>query len=98
MDARIERSLEAFLEGFGPGRIYRDKIGPAVYILEPSWATAIACHRCHYIALVPSIPAVVRLTHRCGQCRALIPLEPPAEVLSAREGLAVVRGPGRRLS
>lgn len=93
MDRRTEAALGRALEAFPAERVYHDRVGPAVYVLEPSWATLIACYRCLYVALVPSIPRVLRMTYHCESCGALIPLEPPSEILAAHDPLAVVRGP-----
>jgi hypothetical protein len=61
----------------GLGRIYRDQAGPAVYRLEPTPATAVACQSCLTVGLVPSIPRKPILVYRCSGCGAKIRLEPP---------------------
>lgn len=72
----LERALGE-LEG---GKRYRDRLGPAVYQLEPTWATAILCPACRYVAIIPRLPRKRLFAHECSSCQARITLAPPAEV------------------
>lgn len=71
------RRAEEAVEVLGGGRLYRDQVGPAVYRLEPTPATAVACQSCRTVGLVPSIPRVPTLLYTCSGCGARIRLEPP---------------------
>lgn len=76
-------NLERALGEFDDGKRYRDRIGPAIYQLEPQWATAILCTACLYVAIIPRLPRLMTFVHTCSQCGARIRLAPPAEVFSA---------------
>lgn len=75
--------LERALGELGDGKRYPDRIGPAMYQVEPSWATAILCAACQYVAIVPRLPRRHLFTHECTSCGARITLAPPAEVMDA---------------
>jgi hypothetical protein len=75
----LRPALEA-IDTLGGGRLYHDRTGPAVYRLEPSPATAVACQRCQTVGLVPSIPRVPALVWTCSGCGARVRLEPPPVV------------------
>jgi hypothetical protein len=84
-DRAAQRRLGETLEPFAPpGAVWRfDPIGPAVYQLEPTWATAILCPHCEFVSLVPSLPRLLELTHWCPACSKPVLLRPPADVLAA---------------
>lgn len=77
----LERALEALAEP--NAKRYRDTFGPAIYQVEPTWATAILCQRCQYVAIIPRLPRRPIFTHECSSCGAVIRLAPPLEVLGA---------------
>lgn len=83
-DRKALRELRAKLDGGGldEGRRVLDLSATAIYQLEPTWATAIVCVGCHYVALVPKLP-VRSLMWTCSQCRRSQRLDPPIEVLIA---------------
>ena len=83
MDKAGRRAIDAALEAAGGdlgGEIFHDGIGPAVYRLEPTPLTVIACSACRYVGLVPSIPLKPKLVWECGGCGRKWALEPPARV------------------
>lgn len=75
----VDQALEAATGDLG-GEIFHDLTGPAVYRLEPSPVTVIACAACHHVGLVPSVPVKPRLIWTCGGCGRRHALEPPARV------------------
>jgi hypothetical protein len=83
-------NLERALGEFDDGKRYRDTIGPAIYMVEPQWATAILCTACLYVAIIPRLPRLMTFVHQCSQCGARIRLAPPAEVFSASPPSSVV--------
>lgn len=91
--------LERALGELGGGKHYPDRLGPAIYQVEPSWATAILCRRCQYVAIIPRLPRKHLFSHQCSSCGASITLAPPAEVLDAAPTQSALRsgptGPGR---
>jgi len=89
MDARSHRRLAEYverLEGEGAARQYQDRIGPAIYQVEPTWRTVVLCLRCGFVGLILSIPRRAT-TWMCGQCGWSTPLSPPREVLEVPEPL-----------
>lgn len=81
--ARVD--LERFLEPLEGQLIVREPpFGRprAVYQLAPTWATAIACYGCQYVALVMSLPAR-SMAWKCPRCGNGVALDPPASVLLA---------------
>lgn len=77
----LERQLgEAEIEA---GTRYWDKLGTAIYQVEPAWLTAIVCIRCLYISIIPTLPKSLRFAYECARCGQRIQLEPPSEVLAA---------------
>lgn len=88
------RGAEGALDTVGGlGRVYRDTVGPAVYRLEPTPATAVACQSCRTVGLVPSIPRVPVLVFVCSTCGARIRLEPPPAVwIQGSRPAIVLRG------
>lgn len=84
MDRALRRDLEAAADALPPGTTYLDRLGCAIYQVEPSWATVIACLNCRLILLVPTLPRSLRFRHPCSGCGTWIPLEPPLEVIGAR--------------
>jgi hypothetical protein len=95
---RARHELERKLADALPdGRRVWDPAFVALYQLEPTWATAVICYRCLYVAIVPSIPSRP-IQHTCSQCGLVTPLAPPPEVLEAvRPGIPLVDPRGRRL-
>lgn len=88
MDRSARRELEGAADALPAGRRYFDREGPAIYQLEPTMATVIACLRCRFVMIVPSVPRVLRLVHPCSNCGAPISLRPPLEILAARDAIA----------
>ena len=93
-DRHARRELERKLDDALPdGRRIWDPAFVALYQLEPTWATAVICYRCLYVAIVPTLPAKA-FSYTCSQCGLLTPLDPPREVLEALRpggGLVVPR-------
>lgn len=85
MDRGARHALESKVDELAPGVRHWDRLGTALYQLEPSWITAVACVCCYHVALIPSLPKVPKLTWTCSACGVLIPLEPPPEVLAAQK-------------
>ena len=83
LSRELARALDQAVEQTGGGRIVRDKLGPAVYRLEPTWVSLVACLRCEFLAFIPSLPAEPLFTYTCSQCGAGILLAPPSEALGA---------------
>jgi hypothetical protein len=82
-DRRALRELEGHLADAGlEGRRMFDLAGVAIYQLEPNEATAIACHSCLYVSMVPSLPKR-SLVYACPRCGAMQRLAPPLEVMFA---------------
>jgi hypothetical protein len=84
-DARALRELERAFEAFADtGAVrYRDPAGVAIYQVAPTWATAIACTRCLYVAIMPTLPAKPIVHWECSRCGAIWTLLPPLEVRAA---------------
>lgn len=80
MDRQAKRdtaeALDILTQGV-TGEIHRDLVGWAVYQIEPSMATVVACQSCRHIALIPSIPKKSHLVWTCSGCDHPWPLEPP---------------------
>lgn len=74
-----EEAIDVLQQGM-TGTIYRDEIGPAVYTLEPTMVTAVACLSCRHLALIPSIPKKPHLIWECSGCGHKWALQPPAIV------------------
>jgi hypothetical protein len=84
VDRSARHALETFLEQLPADRSVRrvlDRVGPAIYELEPVPRTAILCAHCHYVGLILSVPVKSSLTWRCSSCDTPWILMPPAEVL-----------------
>lgn len=75
----IDAALDAVPGGLG-GEVIRDAIGPAVYRLEPSPMSVVACAACQYVSLIPSVPRVPELIWSCPRCGRAWELQPPARV------------------
>ena len=97
MDRAARRDLQRTLETVGGelGAYYYDLAGPAIYRLDPSPASVIACLRCRHIALIPSIPRVPLFVHVCAGCGGPIRLEPPPAVWIEGSRPAIVLAPAR---
>jgi hypothetical protein len=83
MDKGARHAIDGALEAAGPfgeGELYHDEIGPAVYRLEPTMLTVVACVDCHYVGLIPSIPRRPDLVWECGACGRRHRLQPPVHV------------------
>lgn len=83
MDKAQRRAIDGAIEAAGGdlgGELFHDQVGPAVYRLEPTALTVIACGDCRYVGLVPSIPRRPRLVWQCSSCGKKHALEPPARV------------------
>ena len=88
--------LERALGEIDIGKRYRDTVGPAIYQVEPTWATAILCARCGFVALIPTLPRTLSFVHRCSSCGQAIRLAPPLDVIAAGPPSSVV--PSRQVS
>jgi hypothetical protein len=79
--ARLDtaEALDVLTQG-ATGELHRDLVGWAVYQIDPTMATVVACPSCRHVALVPSVPKVPRLTWTCTGCDKTQWLEPPAVV------------------
>jgi len=88
MDRHLRRSLGEAADALPDGRRYFDLEGPAIYQVEPTMVTIIACLRCRFVSIVPSLPRVFRLVHPCSNCGSPIILRPPREVLAGRDAIA----------
>lgn len=78
----LERQLADALPDQGATR-YWDRLGTAMYQVEPNWLTAIVCLSCLFVAIIPTLPKSLAFTYECSRCGQRIPLEPPTEVLVA---------------
>lgn len=83
-DRKALHELEATVADSGmlDGHRLLDLAGVAIYQLEPSMATAIACPSCFYVSLLPSIPKR-SLLYVCPRCEHPQRLSPPLEVMFA---------------
>lgn len=94
--SRDQYLLERAMGELDIGKRYPDTLGPAIYQVEPSWATAILCTACQYVAIIPSLPRLFTFVHECSSCGARIRLAPPAEVIGAGPPSSVL--PSRSIS
>lgn len=80
-DRKALHELEAAIADAGlEGRRMLDMSAVAIYQLEPTWGTAIACVGCFYVSLIPKLPRRA-LAWTCPRCGAMQRLAPPLEVL-----------------
>ena len=75
----MAEALDVMTQGV-TGEVHADLVGPAVYQIEPSMATIVACLDCRHMALIPSIPKKPHLVWTCSGCDKAWRLEPPAIV------------------
>lgn len=92
------KAIDAALESVGGaqgGELFHDELGPAIYRLEPSALTIVACEACHYVGLVPSIPRKAELVWTCTSCKRRYGLRPPLRVVleGNRPVIAPAAGP-----
>ncbi len=92
MGDRTRYALDRALAELPDGVRYQDPGGQAVYQVEPDWATAIACGRCRYVSIIPTLPRSLVFTHSCSSCGAPIVLRPPLEVIGAGPTGSMLRG------
>lgn len=97
-DSRARYNLERAIAEVPDGTRYQDPSGLAVYQTEPSWATAVACPRCLYVAVLPTIPRRPVLRYVCSQCSSAITLMPPLQVLGVPSRSIVRSGQATRPS
>ncbi len=89
MDRQTRHALEAKTAELAPGVRHWDRLGTALYQVEPSCITAVVCIRCLHVAIIPSLPKVPKLSWTCSACGTRIPMEPPPEVLAAQKLIVV---------
>lgn len=83
MDKGVRKAIDGALDAAGGamgGELFQDQAGPAVYRLEPSALTVVACVVCRYVGLIPSIPRKPELIWTCQSCGKRHALRPPARV------------------
>jgi hypothetical protein len=96
MDRKAKRDIDEFLDVVdqgipADGELYPDEVGWAVYRLEPTGMTVVACRDCRQVGLIPSIPRVPRLVWTCPGCDRPWTLQPPPIVWVTGSRPSIVR-------